>query len=67
MSKDLRSSVCSPHCPPVLPPSPPGQARRAMGWTGGAATKPAHAGTTSAPGSPATPRSPWSTSKWRLP
>jgi transposase-like protein len=29
--------------------------------------KPAQPGTTSAPGSPATPRSPWSASQWLLP
>ena len=34
------------------------------GWTGGAATRPAQPGTTSAPGSAATPISPWSASKW---
>ena len=46
-------------------PGPPGHADH--WWTGGAATKPAHAGTTSAHGSPATPRSPWSASEWMLP
>ena len=37
------------------------------GWTGGAATKPAHAGTTSEQDSPAIPQLSWSASEWRLP
>ena len=38
-------------------PAPPGRA--GTGWTGDAATKPSPAGTTSAPGSPATQRFRW--------
>jgi len=34
------------------------------GWTGGAATKPGHTGTTSEHGWPAASRSPWSGNKW---
>jgi integrase-like protein len=45
--------------------SPPGT--QATGPAGDAATRPAHAGTTTAPGSPKTPRSPWSVSEWLLP
>jgi hypothetical protein len=44
-------------------PPPP----TATGWTGGAATKPAQPGTTSAPAPPATPRPPRSASEWLLP
>jgi Transposase domain (DUF772) len=47
-------------------PSPrPGTPR--TGPPGPAATRPAHAGTTSAPDSSATPKSPWSASEMRLP
>jgi DDE superfamily endonuclease len=37
------------------------------GWTGGAATKPGHAGTTSEHDSPATRQLSWSASEWLLP
>jgi hypothetical protein len=45
---------------------------RPGGWSstgthGPAATRPAHDGSTNAPGSPATPRLPWSASEMRLP
>ena len=46
-------------------PLPPGTS--STGTRGPAATRPAHAGSTNAHDSPATPKSPWSASEWRLP
>jgi hypothetical protein len=46
-------------------PPPPDSAR--PGWTGGATTKPAHAGTTSEQDSPAIPQLSWSDTEWWLP
>jgi hypothetical protein len=46
---------------PDRPPTP------GTGWTGDAATRPAHAGSTSAHGLPGTSKLPWSDSDWRLP
>ena len=48
--------------PPAGPPG--GNTAR---WTGGAGTRPDHAGTTSAHGWPETLESPWSASEWLLP
>jgi hypothetical protein len=53
-----------------MPPASPGPGHPATpstGHTGPAATRAAHAGTTSAPDSPAMPRSAWSAGEWRLP
>src|SRR5207344_1271470 len=57
------SSGCSPPSPPG--PCPDGSS--STGTPGPAATRPAHDGSTNAPDSPATPRSPWSASEMRLP
>jgi hypothetical protein len=48
----------------LLRPGPP---TPGTGWTGDAATRPAHAGSTSAHGLPGTSKLPWSDSDWRLP
>ena len=52
--------------PPARPARPHPAAPR-TGWTGAAATKPGHAGTTSEHGSPAIPQLSWSASEWLLP
>jgi hypothetical protein len=46
---------------------PPHQAAPRTGWTGGVATRPVHAGTTSAHDSRAMPQLSWSASEWPLP
>ena len=51
----------------LLASTRPRPAAPGTGWTGDAATRPAHAGTTSEHGSPATPRSPGQLAEWRLP
>src|SRR5258708_2762344 len=48
---------------PPRRPVPPGPATPSTGRTGDAATRRSHAGTTSAPGSPVTPRLSWSPSE----
>jgi hypothetical protein len=48
-------------------PIPLRRAAPGIGWTGDAVTRPARPGTTSGPGSPATPRSSWSANEWLLP
>jgi SRSO17 transposase len=54
-----KPDACSPTCPRPAAPR--------TGWPGGAATKPDHAGTTSAHASPAIPQLSWSANEWLLP